>query len=146
MVKNHWEKINNSRFHIRIRIFTKIESIQPCDTANLEPVHQVLSVSVHYFLKHCGMYNFLDIMLSPLSLNGEESRKKIQVVRSWSVHNSIRIRPSILVVHKISPDLSANFWDILYTNRQTNRQKGIKTSPLSPSVAEVTTDSTLLDW
>ena len=75
-------KINNSRFHIRIRIFTKIESIRPCDTANLEPVHQVLSVSVHYFLKHCGMYNFLDIVLSPLSLNGEESRKKIQVVRS----------------------------------------------------------------
>ena len=58
-------KLNNPRIQMRIRIFTKIESIRPSDTPNLST--------------------------------------------------------------KFHPDPSTTFWDILHTNKQTNRQKGVKT-------------------
>jgi len=38
---------------------------------------------------------------------------------------------------KFHPNSSKTCWDILHTNKQTNKQKGVKTWPPSPSVVEV---------
>ena len=65
MVKNH---LKNYQIQIRIRIFTKIESILPCDRHN---------ISTKFHSNQCS--TFWDIVLYislALSLNGEESIKQ----------------------------------------------------------------------
>ena len=61
------KKLNNSRIWIHIPIFTKMESIRPCETPNLSTkFHPNLSTEI--LVPYIGL---------SLCLNGEESLKKL---------------------------------------------------------------------
>ena len=106
------KKISSSL--IRIQIFTKIESVRPCRTPNLPTKF------------HPNPSNFFEMCYVSV-------QPDLSMVKNHWKHYQIWIRiftkiESILPCHtpsmstKFHPDPCTTFWDILYTDKQTDRK------------------------
>ena len=106
-------KLNNSRIQIRIRIFTKIESIRPCHTPNLStkfhPNPSTTFWDVMLWIVFVPISKWWKITLKiPGSISVSVSSPKSN---NWVLATHLTCPPKFVWIH---PQL---FWDIVLYNR-----------------------------